>query len=66
VPGTVVHTFTHFKLEVMVYRAIVATESALTFWADPNRCTWVARRDLQAQALPTVMRKIIAHGLAES
>jgi A/G-specific adenine glycosylase len=66
VPGTVVHTFTHFKLEVMVYRAVVSADSALTFWADPGRCSWVARRNLQNQALPTVMRKIIAHGLAET
>jgi A/G-specific adenine glycosylase len=65
VPGTVVHTFTHFKLEMMVYRVVVPTETSLTFWAEPERCMWVARRDLQAQALPTVMRKLIAHGLAE-
>ena len=64
VPGTVTHTFTHFKLETMVYRAVVPPEASLTFWADAARCSWVARRDLDAQALPTVMRKIIAHGLA--
>ena len=40
--------------------------AALTFWADPQRCHWVARRDLDRAALPTVMRKIIAHGLRES
>ena len=66
VPGTVAHTFTHFKLETMVYRTLVSSEAALTFWADPARCSWVARRDLAAQALPTVMRKIIAHGLREA
>ena len=31
----------------------------------PERCQWVARRDLHRAALPSVMRKIIAHGLAE-
>ncbi|KAB2919513.1 MAG: A/G-specific adenine glycosylase [Hyphomicrobiaceae bacterium] len=65
VPGTVTHTFTHFRLEMMVYRAVVPAESSLTFWADPQRCSWVARHDLSAQALPSVMRKIIGHGLKE-
>ena len=39
--------------------------SRLTFWADAARCQWVARRDLHRAALPSVMRKIIAHGLKE-
>ncbi len=64
-PGTVVHVFTHFRLEMTVYRAIVPVEATLTFWADPHRCQWVSRRDLDRVALPSVMRKIIAHGLAE-
>ena len=64
-PGTVVHVFTHFRLEMMVYRAIVPVEATLTFWADPQRCQWVPRRDLDRAALPSVMRKLIAHGLAE-
>ena len=66
VPGTVTHTFTHFRLETMVYRTLVPSEAALTFWADPGRCSWVSRRDLDGQALPTVMRKIIAHGLRDN
>jgi len=66
VPGIVSHTFTHFRLEVLVYRAIVPADAALTFWADPERCRWVARRDLDRAALPSVMRKIIAHALRES
>ena len=65
VPGTVVHVFTHFRLEMLVYRAIVPVNAGLTFWADAGRCHWVARRDLHRAALPSVMRKIIAHGLAE-
>ncbi len=63
VPGTVVHTFTHFRLEMEVYRAVVPNSSELTFWADARRCRWVARGDLERQALPSVMRKLIAHGL---
>jgi A/G-specific adenine glycosylase len=65
VPGAVIHTFTHFRLELMVFRAIVPVDSGLTFWASPERCRWVARRDLHAAALPSVMRKVIAHALKE-
>ena len=65
VPGIVVHVFTHFRLELTVYRVLVPTETSLTFWAEPERCRWVARRDLHAQALPSVMKKVIAHGLGE-
>jgi A/G-specific adenine glycosylase len=63
VPGLVVHTFTHFRLEIEVYRAVVPAEATLTFWADSARCRWVPRGRLAGEALPTVMRKIIAHGL---
>ena len=65
VPGQVVHTFTHFRLELIVYRAVVSADSALTFWADASRCRWVPRRELDRQALPSLMRKVIAHGLRE-
>ncbi len=63
VPGTIVHVFTHFRLELTVYRALVPGDAGLTFWAEQDRCRWVKRRDLPAQALPSVMKKIIAHGL---
>jgi len=66
VAGSVVHTFTHFRLELMVYRAVVSREATLTFWADAPRCRWVGRRDLHAQALPSLMRKVIAHALRET
>ena len=65
VPGSVVHVFTHFRLEMLVYRAIVPANASLTFWADAGRCRWVPRHDLHRAALPSVMRKIIAHGLRE-
>ena len=64
-PGTVTHTFTHFKLELVVYRALVDSDATLTFWAEPERCSWVKRRDLASVALPSVMRKVITHGLKE-
>lgn len=65
-PGSVVHVFTHFRLEITVVRAIVPEDAALNFWSEPERCRWVKRRDLHAQALPSVMKKIIAHGLKEA
>lgn len=63
VPGIVTHTFTHFRLELLVYRALVSSDSGLTLWSAQDGCRWVARRDLDRQALPSVMRKAIAHGL---
>ena len=65
VPGTVTHTFTHFRLELMVYRAVVPIDTPLTFWADPQHCRWLARRSFETAALPSVMRKVLAHGLRE-
>jgi A/G-specific adenine glycosylase len=65
VPGVIVHTFSHFRLELTVYRALVPVESTLTFWADSQRCQWVPRRGLDAQALPSLMRKVIAHALKQ-
>ena len=65
VPGEVMHTFTHFRLELAVMRAIVPVDAVLTFWAKAERCQWVHRRDLDAAALPSVMRKIVSHALNE-
>ncbi len=66
VAGDVVHTFTHFRLEMRVFRAIVPIETELTLWADPRRCEWIARRDLDRAALPSVMKKIVSAALVES
>lgn len=63
VVGSVVHIFTHFRLELTVYRALVRDEAVVDLWAEPERCRWVHRRDLDDVALPSVMRKIIAHGM---
>jgi A/G-specific adenine glycosylase len=54
-PGKVEHTFTHFHLEITVLAAIVA-DAAL-----PLHCRWVAAQDVDGEALPSVMRKVIAH-----
>ncbi len=64
VPGCVVHTFTHFRLELVVFRALVPAGAPLTIWADGTRCRWVSRRDLDEAALPSVMKKVIGHALA--
>src|SRR5262249_48663687 len=65
VPGSVTHTFTHFRLELRVYRAVVAADSGLTFWADAPRCQWVERRALAPQARPRLLRKGGGPGLRE-
>lgn len=65
VPGVVQHTFTHFKLEITVYRTLVRPDVTMTLWADAPRCKWIERSKLQSQALPSVMKKLIAHALQE-
>jgi A/G-specific adenine glycosylase len=63
VPGAITHVFTHFRLEIGVVRAVVPRDTALTLWARQADCRWVARSRLADEALPTVMRKIIAHAV---
>ena len=55
-PGVVRHTFTHFHFEVTVWAARAGDDAV-----DDGR--WVALDSLADVALPTVMRKIIDHGL---
>jgi A/G-specific adenine glycosylase len=62
-PGVVRHGFTHFELEIEVW---VATTSKMDGRVKPGHDDlgkWVAVDDLHAVALPTVMRKIIAHAM---
>jgi A/G-specific adenine glycosylase len=63
VPGVVVHTFTHFRLEMSVYRLRIAKRSRKGGPEVANGFFWVARGNLDRLAVPSVMRKIIAHGL---
>jgi A/G-specific adenine glycosylase len=65
VPGSVSHTFTHFHLELTVLRAEILRDVELLAAAEPARCRWLGQRDLAAAALPTVMRKVLAHALDE-
>jgi A/G-specific adenine glycosylase len=62
-PGRVEHTFTHFHLQLEVLRADVRLDAGLNGAAAPERCRWVHVRDLHAAALPSVMRKVLAHAL---
>jgi len=62
-PGLVEHTFTHFHLELTVYRAEVSRGAELKRTAEPGRCRWLKLRELQGAALPSVMRKVLLHAL---
>lgn len=57
-PGIVEHTFTHFHLEVMVW---VAENVEAELPEDSYR--WVPLPVVEGEALPTVMRKIVARAL---
>jgi A/G-specific adenine glycosylase len=64
--GLVEHTFTHFHLELSVLRAEVGLDAAPKRAAHPERCRFVQRRDLADAALPSLMRKVIAHALEDA
>jgi A/G-specific adenine glycosylase len=57
-PGLVRHVFTHFPLELVVYAADVPSGTRA-----PDGANWVAIEALPNVALPTVMRKVLAHAL---
>jgi A/G-specific adenine glycosylase len=56
VPGVVTHVFTHFPLELAVFTANVPVKTAA-----PKGMRWVAVADVSGEALPNVMRKVLAH-----
>lgn len=56
--GVVTHVFTHFPLELVVYTAKVPARTRA-----PGEMRWVPLATLHDEALPSVMRKVIAHGL---
>jgi A/G-specific adenine glycosylase len=58
--GIVTHVFTHFPLELVVYTANVPARTPA-----PGDMRWVPIATLKDEALPNVMRKVIAHGLRE-
>jgi A/G-specific adenine glycosylase len=57
-PGVVRHVFTHFPLELNILVAEVPSRARA-----PRGMRFVAREKLEAEALPTLMRKVIDRGL---
>jgi len=56
--GVVTHVFTHFPLELVVYTAKAAARTR-----PPAGMRWVPISTLADEALPNLMRKVIAHAL---
>jgi A/G-specific adenine glycosylase len=56
--GTVRHVFTHFPLELAVFTAQVARGTPA-----PKGARWVRLAELPDEALPMVMRKVLAHAM---
>jgi A/G-specific adenine glycosylase len=59
-PGVVTHVFTHFPLELTVFNARLPRATAA-----PKGARWTKLATLPDEALPTVMRKVIAHALKQ-
>jgi len=58
ITGVVRHVFTHFPLELTVYAADVPVRTPV-----PAGTRWVAIAELAGEALPSLMRKVVAHAL---
>jgi A/G-specific adenine glycosylase len=58
--GVVGHVFTHFPLQLVVYTASVPARTSA-----PDGMRWVQIAALHDEALPNVMRKVIALGLGQ-
>lgn len=56
-PGAVRHVFTHFELELVVWRAALPASVRA-----PEGMRFVVPADFDAEALPSLMRKVLAHG----
>jgi A/G-specific adenine glycosylase len=56
--GIVRHTFTHFHLELEVYRAELAEQAP-----PPEGGVWYPRASLPDEAIPSVMRKVLGQAL---
>jgi A/G-specific adenine glycosylase len=56
--GVVTHVFTHFPLELVVYTASVPAHTRA-----PEGMRWAPIATLADEALPNLMRKVVAHGL---
>jgi A/G-specific adenine glycosylase len=58
IPGVVRHVFTHFPLELSVYVSEVAGDTPA-----PDTMRWVKIATLAGEALPSLMRKVVARAL---
>ena len=58
IPGVVTHVFTHFPLDLVVYVTQVPSSTRA-----PKSARWVALADLAGEALPNLMRKVVAYAL---
>jgi A/G-specific adenine glycosylase len=58
--GVVSHVFTHFPLQLVVYTSNVPAHTSA-----PDGMRWVNIATLNGEALPNVMRKVIALGLVQ-
>jgi A/G-specific adenine glycosylase len=56
--GIVRHVFTHFPLELSVYVADLPANTSA-----PKNTRWIAIEDIPGEALPSLMRKVVAHAL---
>ncbi|TCK30456.1 A/G-specific DNA-adenine glycosylase [Ancylobacter aquaticus] len=54
--ATVTHVFSHFALELQLWRADVPAGAPA-----PDGHRWVTAHDVDAEAFPSVMRKVLAH-----
>jgi A/G-specific adenine glycosylase len=61
-PGKVTHTFTHFHLELDVWRAVSIADGEVL---EEGGYRWTAPAALSGEALPTLMRKVVAHVLGD-
>jgi A/G-specific adenine glycosylase len=59
IAGVVRHVFTHFPLELSVYRAELPPDTPA-----PADTRWIALAEIGDEALPSLMRKVVAHALA--
>jgi A/G-specific adenine glycosylase len=60
-PGVVRHVFTHFPLELMVFATVAPARTRA-----PEGARFVALAEIDGEALPNLMRKVVALGMANS
>jgi A/G-specific adenine glycosylase len=58
IPGVVTHLFTHFPLELIVYKTSVPKGTR-----PPAGTRWSPKNGIAGEALPNVMRKVVAHAM---